>query len=110
MTRSIIITGASKGIGRAAADALVVSGWAVIGVARHKPDADAHEAFYAKHDMTPTIAEQNKALVLRAFDTRFNKRDYEAAASFWSENYIQHSSRIEPGRDGLVTTAFSASG
>ena len=38
MTKSIVITGASKGIGRAAADALVASGWAVIGVARHKPD------------------------------------------------------------------------
>jgi len=38
MTKSILITGASKGIGRAVADALVANGWAVIGVARHKPD------------------------------------------------------------------------
>jgi hypothetical protein len=30
-----------------------------------------------------TTAEENKALVLKAFDTLFNKRDYEAAAS-WS--------------------------
>ena len=51
--------------------------------------------------MTTTSPEQNRALVLNAFDTLFNKRDYEAAASFWSENYIQHSSHIEPGRDGL---------
>jgi predicted SnoaL-like aldol condensation-catalyzing enzyme len=51
--------------------------------------------------ITKTSAEENKALVLKAFDTLFNKRDYEAAASFWSENYIQHSSHIEPGRDGL---------
>ena len=49
-----------------------------------------------------TTAEENKALVLRAFDTLFNKRDYAtAAASFWSPNYIQHSAHIEPGRDGL---------
>lgn len=34
MTKSIVITGASKGIGRAAADALAQQGWAVIGVAR----------------------------------------------------------------------------
>src|SRR4029077_293885 len=52
-------------------------------------------------EMTSTSPEQNKALVLNAFDTLFNKRDYEAAARFWSENYIQHSSHIEPGRDGL---------
>jgi predicted SnoaL-like aldol condensation-catalyzing enzyme len=43
----------------------------------------------------------NKALVLRAFDALFNKRDYEAATRFWSDNYIQHSAHIEPGRDGL---------
>jgi predicted SnoaL-like aldol condensation-catalyzing enzyme len=52
-------------------------------------------------DMTATSAEQNKALVLKAFDTLFNKCDYEAAANFWSDQYIQHSSHIEPGRDGL---------
>jgi predicted SnoaL-like aldol condensation-catalyzing enzyme len=46
-------------------------------------------------------AEQNKAFVLNAFDTLFNKRDYAEAAEFWSENYIQHSAHIPPGRDGL---------
>jgi predicted SnoaL-like aldol condensation-catalyzing enzyme len=29
------------------------------------------------------------------------KRDYVAAARFWSPNYVQHSAHIEPGRDGL---------
>jgi predicted SnoaL-like aldol condensation-catalyzing enzyme len=51
--------------------------------------------------MAKTTPEQNKALVLEAFDTLFNKHDYEAAARFWSEGYIQHSAHIEPGRDGL---------
>jgi len=51
--------------------------------------------------MTKTIEETNKALVLDAFDTLFNKRDYEAAARYWSPNYIQHSAHIGPGRDGL---------
>ena len=51
--------------------------------------------------MNQTIQEKNKALVLEAFDTIFNKRDYEAAERFWSPNYIQHSAHIEPGRDGL---------
>src|SRR5258708_14288047 len=40
-------------------------------------------------------------LVLEAFDTLFNKRDYAAAVRFWSPNYIQHSAHIPPGREGL---------
>jgi hypothetical protein len=51
--------------------------------------------------MNQTIQEKNKALVLDAFDTLFNKRDYAAAEKYWSPNYIQHSAHIEPGRDGL---------
>jgi len=51
--------------------------------------------------MTKTTPEQNKALVLEAFDTLFNKRDYAAAERFWSDRYIQHSAHIAPGRDGL---------
>ena len=51
--------------------------------------------------MSETIQEKNKALVLDAFDTLFNKRDYAAAEKFWSPNYIQHSAHIEPGREGL---------
>jgi len=46
-------------------------------------------------------ADDNKKLVLRAFDTLFNERDYGKAREFWSENYIQHSAHIPPGRDGL---------
>ena len=51
--------------------------------------------------MTTKTEEINKALVLEAFDTLFNKHDYEAAARFWSPNYIQHSAHIAPGREGL---------
>ena len=51
--------------------------------------------------MSQLIAEKNKALVLEAFETLFNKRDYGAAARYWSPNYIQHSAHIAPGRDGL---------
>ena len=50
--------------------------------------------------MTET-EQRNKALVLEAFDTLFNKRDYAAAERFWSPDYIQHSAHIEPGREGL---------
>jgi len=57
--------------------------------------------------MTNTTPEQNKALVLEAFDTLFNKRDYDAASRFWSDKYIQHSAHIQPGRDGLFNLVRS---
>jgi len=41
--------------------------------------------------MSQSTEAKNKALVLEAFDTLFNKRDYAAAERFWSSNYIQHS-------------------
>jgi predicted SnoaL-like aldol condensation-catalyzing enzyme len=51
--------------------------------------------------MSQTQQETNKALVLEAFDTLFNKRDYAAAERYWSPHYIQHSAHIGSGRDGL---------
>ena len=51
--------------------------------------------------MNNATSEGNKAIVLKAFDTLFNRRDYEAAKQFWSPGYIQHSAHIEDGRDGL---------
>ncbi|HWC16877.1 MAG TPA: ester cyclase [Terriglobales bacterium] len=55
-----------------------------------------------------TTPEENKKLVLMAFDTLFNKRDYEAAKRYWCPNYIQHSAHIEPGRDGLFNLVRNA--
>jgi predicted SnoaL-like aldol condensation-catalyzing enzyme len=52
-------------------------------------------------NMPKTTPQQNKAIVLEAFDTLFNKRDYAAAERFWSPKYIQHSAHIAPGREGL---------
>jgi predicted SnoaL-like aldol condensation-catalyzing enzyme len=51
--------------------------------------------------MNRTVGSKNKALVLEAFDTLFNKRDYAAAEKFWSPHYLQHSAHIAPGRAGL---------
>jgi predicted SnoaL-like aldol condensation-catalyzing enzyme len=51
--------------------------------------------------MPSTPLERNKTLVLKAFDTLFNLRDYDAAEHFWSDRYIQHSAHIAPGRAGL---------
>jgi predicted SnoaL-like aldol condensation-catalyzing enzyme len=51
--------------------------------------------------MSQSIQEKNKALVLEAFDTLFNKRDYAQAERYWSPDYVQHSAHIAPGREGL---------
>ena len=58
--------------------------------------------------MSKTTQERNKTLVLEAFDTLFNKRDYAAAEKYWSPNYNQHSAHIEPGRDGLFNLIRNA--
>jgi predicted SnoaL-like aldol condensation-catalyzing enzyme len=58
--------------------------------------------------MSDSKTERNKAIVLEAFDTLFNKRDYAAAKQFWSERYIQHSAHIAPGREGLFDLIRSA--
>jgi predicted SnoaL-like aldol condensation-catalyzing enzyme/ketosteroid isomerase-like protein len=51
---------------------------------------------------------ESKAMVLEAFDTLFNKRDYAAAEKFWSPNYVQHSAHIAPGRAGLFELVKAA--
>src|SRR3984885_6235777 len=57
-------------------------------------------------DMPKTTPEQNKAIVLEAFDTLFNKSDYAAAERFWSPKYIQHSAHID--RDAKDYSLLSA--
>jgi predicted SnoaL-like aldol condensation-catalyzing enzyme len=54
------------------------------------------------------LEEKNKALVLKAFDTLFNKRDYAAAERYWSPKYIQHSAVVPPGREGLFNLVKSS--
>jgi len=51
--------------------------------------------------MLKSASTDTKTFVLAAFDTLFNKRDYKAAETFWSPDYIQHSAHIPQGRDGL---------
>src|SRR5277367_6310519 len=51
--------------------------------------------------MSQSQEDRNKSIVLEAFETLFNKRDYGKAEKFWSSKYIQHSAHIPPGRDGL---------
>ncbi len=58
--------------------------------------------------MAETVEEANRTLVLAAFDTLFNKRDYQVAERYWSPGYIQHSAHIKPGREGLFDLVRSA--
>src|SRR6202140_761816 len=58
--------------------------------------------------MSESTAEQNKAFALEAWETLFNKKDYVAAEKFWSNNYVQHSAHIPPGRQGLFDLVRSA--
>jgi predicted SnoaL-like aldol condensation-catalyzing enzyme/ketosteroid isomerase-like protein len=58
--------------------------------------------------MSATSPEQTKKIVLQAFDTLFNRRDYKGAEKFWSPDYIQHSAHIPPGREGLFNLVRAA--
>ena len=58
--------------------------------------------------MTNGITDNHKRIVLEAFDTLFNQRNYDAAVRFWSPLYIQHSAHIAPGRDGLFNLIRNA--
>jgi predicted SnoaL-like aldol condensation-catalyzing enzyme len=51
--------------------------------------------------MDSTQSSKNKATVLKAFDVLFNHRNYAAAETFWSPEYVQHSAYIAQGRKGL---------
>src|SRR5262249_12528884 len=66
------------------------------------------EAALKGHRMSTMEEAKNKSLVLEAFDTLFNKRDYAKAESFWSPDYIQHSAHVAPGRTGLFDLVKSA--
>lgn len=58
--------------------------------------------------MVTMSPEQTKSMILEAFDTLFNKRDYAKAEDYWSKDYIQHSAFIAPGRQGLFDLIRSA--
>lgn len=58
--------------------------------------------------MIRPVEAQNKALVLEAFETLFNRKDLAAAERFWSPDYIQHSAHIPPGREGLFNLVKNA--
>jgi len=59
------------------------------------PKAEAEDIHQRREGkMSKSTAAKNKAIVLEAFETLFNKRDYAAAERFWSPNYIQHSATL----------------
>jgi len=57
--------------------------------------------------MSESTPQRNKAFVLEAFETLFNRKDFVAAEKFWAPNYIQHSAHIGPGREGLFNLVKS---
>ena len=57
--------------------------------------------------MSESTPQRNKAFVLEAFETLFNRKDFVAAEKFWAPNYIQHSAHIGPGREGLFNLVRS---
>ena len=69
---------------------------------------EGNEPTDTERKMSGSIEEKNKALVLQAFDTLFNQRDYARAERFWSPHYIQHSDHIPPGREGLFELVRNA--
>jgi predicted SnoaL-like aldol condensation-catalyzing enzyme len=54
-----------------------------------------------------TQQEKNKQLVLEAFDAAFNRKEPDAFERYWSPEYVQHSAKIPPGREGLKRTLAS---
>ena len=54
-----------------------------------------------------TEQENNKKLVLEAFDAAFNRNEADAFERYWSPIYIQHSPRMAPGREGLIKANVS---
>src|SRR5215469_1789392 len=56
---------------------------------------------FRRKRMAETVQERNKAILVRGFETLFNRRDYAEAERMWSPDYIQHSGHIPPGREGL---------
>jgi predicted SnoaL-like aldol condensation-catalyzing enzyme len=53
--------------------------------------------------MANSLEARNKVIVLEAFDTLFNQRDYAAAEKLWSPKYVQHTPHDpELGREGLI--------
>ena len=64
MARSIVVTGASKGIGRATAEALAAHGWHVIGIARSAPDHFPGE--FLATDLNDPVAVDRLARALAA--------------------------------------------
>src|SRR5580700_6614096 len=75
--------------------------WSICVISRPANSERESLAELRRTEMYESTSQRNKALVLEAFETLFNKKDFVAAEKFWSPNYIQHSAHIPPGRDGL---------
>src|SRR5438105_15466090 len=76
----------------------------ISGNSRWTRKRNAEDIHYRREGkMSKSTSAKNKAIVLEAFETLFNKSDDAAAERFWSTNYMQNSAYNHPGSDGLVS-------
>ena len=68
MASTVLITGASKGIGRATVDELVAKGVQVIGIARSEPDSSFPGAFYTADLADQTSTDKALQAIARDFE------------------------------------------
>jgi len=61
-----------------------------------------------QQEMMKATTEQNKTLVLEAFETLFNKRDYAAAEKFWSPNWKRWGPYLAERQWATVREDYSA--
>jgi NAD(P)-dependent dehydrogenase (short-subunit alcohol dehydrogenase family) len=88
MNRSIVISGASNGIGRAAAEALAAAGWRVIGIARHTPTNLFVTADLRDPERTDDLFRSSYAAAKRALESLTRSMAVELAPAGTAANAV----------------------
>jgi short-subunit dehydrogenase len=105
MTKFILVAGASKGIGRAAADALAASGWTVPGIARREPKSFPGPVMRADLNDREATAEVASRLALRG-DVLGIVNNVGAPRHEGLSGLLKNRSRIVPGRLNRILNAL----